>query len=50
MSSKFGSDNAADENYGLQYKPDKIVKVIKKDGSLENFNVQKAAVSNGSCG
>lgn len=41
MSSKFGSDNAADENYGLQYKPDKIVKVIKKDGSLENFNVQK---------
>lgn len=41
MSSKFGSDNAADENYGLQYQPDKIVKVIKKDGSLENFNVQK---------
>ncbi len=41
MSSIFGSDNATDENYGLQYKPDKIVKVIKKDGSLENFNVQK---------
>ena len=41
MSSKFGSDSAVDENYGLQYKPDKIVKVIKKDGSLENFNVQK---------
>ncbi len=41
MSSKFGSDSAVDENYGLQYKPDKIVKVIKKDGSLEDFNVQK---------
>ena len=41
MSSKFGSDTEADENYGLQYKPDKVVKVIKKDGSLEDFNVQK---------
>ena len=41
MSSKFGSDNTVDENFGLEYKPDKVVKVIKKDGSLENFNVQK---------
>ncbi len=28
-------------NYGEKYKPAKEVKVIKKDGSLENFNVQK---------
>lgn len=28
-------------NYGEKYKPSKEVKVIKKDGSLENFNVQK---------
>ncbi len=41
MSSIFSSENAIDENYGVQYKPDRIVKVIKKDGSLENFNVQK---------
>lgn len=27
--------------YGKVYKPDRTVKVIKKDGSLENFNVQK---------
>ncbi|MDE6992887.1 MAG: anaerobic ribonucleoside-triphosphate reductase [Lachnospiraceae bacterium] len=25
----------------MEYQPDKIVKVIKKDGSLEDFNVQK---------
>ncbi|MBD5450614.1 MAG: anaerobic ribonucleoside-triphosphate reductase [Lachnospiraceae bacterium] len=41
MSSKFGSDTIVDEDFGLEYRPDKIVKVIKKDGSLENFNVQK---------
>ena len=41
MSSKFDSDTDVDENYGLQFKPDKTVKVIKKDGSLEDFNVQK---------
>ena len=41
MSSKFGSDTVVDENYGLEFKPDRIVNVIKKDGSLEAFNVQK---------
>ncbi len=41
MSSRFGSDTVSDENYGVEYRPEKIVKVIKKDGSLENFNVQK---------
>ena len=41
MSSKFGSDQITDENFGLEFKPDRVVKVIKKDGSLENFNVQK---------
>ena len=41
MSSKFESDAETAENYGLEYKPGKIVKVIKKDGSLEDFNVQK---------
>ena len=41
MSSKFESGHSDGENYGLQYQPDKGVKVIKKDGSLEAFNVQK---------
>ena len=41
MNSKFGSDTMDEENFDMEYKPDKIVKVIKKDGSLENFNVQK---------
>ena len=41
MSSRFESDNAAGENFSLEYKPEKVVKVIKKDGSLEAFNVQK---------
>ena len=41
MSSKFESDYSDGENYGLQYHPEKGVKVIKKDGSLEAFNVQK---------
>ena len=41
MSSKFGTDASAEENFRMEYQPDKIVKVIKKDGSLEEFNVQK---------
>lgn len=41
MSSKFGTDATAEENFRMEYQPDKIVKVIKKDGSLEEFNVQK---------
>ena len=28
-------------NYGEEFKPERDVKVIKKDGSLESFNVQK---------
>ena len=37
------SNNALKEtrDYGEIYKPTKDIKVIKKDGSLENFNVQK---------
>ena len=41
MSSKFESDSPAGENFSLEYHPEKVVKVIKKDGSLEAFNVQK---------
>ena len=41
MGSKFESDHSDAEDYGLQYQPEKGVKVIKKDGSLEAFNVQK---------
>ena len=41
MSSKFELGHLEGENYGLEYQPDKGVKVIKKDGSLEAFNVQK---------
>ena len=41
MSSLLEVQNAADENFGTEYKPSKDVKVIKKDGSLESFNVQK---------
>ena len=38
---RFESENMAGENFSLEYKPDRVVKVIKKDGSLEAFNVQK---------
>ena len=31
----------ASAKYGELFKPEKTVKVIKKDGSLEAFNVQK---------
>lgn len=41
MSSLLEARGATDENYGEEYKPEKDVKVIKKDGSLEDFNVQK---------
>ena len=30
-----------DSEYGTAYRPDREVKVVKKDGSLEAFNVQK---------
>ena len=39
MSSKETQSNPV--AYGEEFKPEKTVKVIKKDGSLENFNVQK---------
>ena len=35
MSSKFGTDATAEENFRMEYQPDKIVKVIKKDGREE---------------
>ncbi len=41
MGSFLETTNASDEQYGTEYQPSKEVKVIKKDGSLENFNVQK---------
>ena len=41
MGSKFEPEYSKDEDYGLKYQPEKGVKVIKKDGSLEAFNVQK---------
>ena len=41
MSSLLEALDTAKENYGEEYKPSKNVKVIKKDGSYEAFNVQK---------
>ena len=34
-------NNMATENYTVRFQPDKPVKMIKKDGTLEDFNVQK---------
>lgn len=41
MSNLLEPQNIADEDFGAEFKPQKNVKVIKKDGSLEDFNVQK---------
>ncbi|MCM1243473.1 MAG: anaerobic ribonucleoside-triphosphate reductase, partial [Roseburia sp.] len=41
MSSLLESPDSVQENYGEEYRPSKDVKVIKKDGSYEKFNVQK---------
>ncbi|MDD6812406.1 MAG: anaerobic ribonucleoside-triphosphate reductase [Lachnospiraceae bacterium] len=41
MSSLLEAPNTTEENFSEEYKPSKKVKVIKKDGSLEAFNVQK---------
>lgn len=35
----------APEDYGIMYKPDRPVSVIKKDGTKEPFNVQKVIVA-----
>ena len=39
MSSMDAKEEVVD--YGEEFKPERDVKVIKKDGSLESFNVQK---------
>ena len=41
MSSLLEAPNMDKMNFGEEYKPSKKVMVIKKDGSLELFNVQK---------
>ncbi len=41
MSSRHEAENGTAQDFGSEYKPDRVVKVIKKDGSLEAFNVQK---------
>ncbi len=41
MSSNFDQTTSADVNFGVEYQPDRIVYVVKKDGSREAFNVQK---------
>ena len=37
----FEGTNEEMMDYGLTYKPERVVKVIKKDGSTEEFNVSK---------
>ncbi len=41
MSSNFDHAEVDNVDYGAQYKPERTVYVIKKDGSKEAFNVQK---------
>ncbi len=41
MSSNFDQTTSADINFGVEYKPERTVYVVKKDGSREAFNVQK---------
>lgn len=41
MSSMTGMEEKSAEDYGIIYKPEQTVYVIKKDGSKEAFNVQK---------
>ena len=41
MSIGFESSSSGDGSYGLDYRPERTVYVIKKDGSKEAFNVQK---------
>ena len=37
--------NGVEQDYGVIYKPEKAVQVIKKDGSREVFNVQKVIIA-----
>ncbi len=41
MNNMAGQDSKSAEDYGIIYKPEQTVYVIKKDGSKEAFNVQK---------
>ncbi len=41
MSNMAGQESKSAEDYGIIYKPEQTVYVIKKDGSKEAFNVQK---------
>ncbi len=41
MSSNFEHDHEENEDYGKQFRPDREICVVKKDGSKELFNVQK---------
>jgi ribonucleoside-triphosphate reductase len=41
MSNILEPDHTGEENFSKEYQPEKPVKVVKKDGSLEAFNVQK---------
>ena len=41
MSSNFEHDHEENEDYGKQFRPDREIYVVKKDGSKELFNVQK---------
>ncbi|MCM1045932.1 MAG: anaerobic ribonucleoside-triphosphate reductase [Candidatus Gastranaerophilales bacterium] len=41
MGSNFDQAERDNVNYGMQYRPAREVRVIKKDGSTEGFNVQK---------
>ncbi len=41
MNNMAGQESKSAEDYGIIYKPEQTVYVIKKDGSKEAFNVQK---------
>lgn len=45
MSSVTNTQNKTVEDYSVIYKPKKVVQVIKKDGSNEEFNVQKVIIA-----
>ena len=45
MNETMQSAKETQEDYGVTYKPDRPVSVIKKDGTKESFNVQKVIVA-----